>query len=371
MRALQLVRPSFEALERVSLPDPVPARGEALLRMRAASLNYLDVAVASGAYPGVAFPLVPLADGAAEVIAVGPEVDTVAPGDRVAVHPKALWPAGPASARAASAMRGVNLPGSVRELAAVSADTLIKLPAHLSWGQAAALPIAATTAWNALQAADIGPGRKVAVLGTGGVAVMALQLAKARGARVFVTSGSDEKLERARALGADELINYRRTPAWDEQMLLRTDGEGVDLVLETVGPDTFARSLRAVRHGGTVFTIGFVSGTTASVDLMQIIVKCVRVLATTPARRKTSPPPWQRSPLHASSPWSIGATRCASSRTPTPRSPAVAITSASSACTSTLTSAEASAISGHNGGRHAQREVRDRNGLSQRRVTSA
>lgn len=277
MKALQLVRPSLTALETVTLADPVPARGEALVRLYAASLNYIDVAVASGAYPGVVYPVVPLADGAGEVVAIGPEVDSVSPGDRVAVHPKALWPAGPPSARNAQAMRGVSLPGAARELAAVSADTLVKVPAHLSWEQAAALPIAATTAWNALQVADIGPGRSIALLGTGGVAVFALQLAKARGARVFVTSSSDEKLERARALGADELINYRTTPAWDDEIIARTNGLGVDLVLETAGAETFARSLRAVCQGGTVFTIGFLSGTSTTLDLMPIIGKAIRV----------------------------------------------------------------------------------------------
>lgn len=277
MRALQLTGPSFDALETVQQRDPAPARGQALVRMRAASLNYIDVAVASGAYPGTSYPLVPLADGAGEVVAIGPEVDSVTPGDRVLVHPKALWSAGPPTPRTAAAMRGVSLPGAARELAAVSADTLVRVPAHLGWEQAAALPITATTAWNALQVADIGPGRTVAVLGTGGTAVMALQLAKARGARVIVTSSSDERLERARRLGADAVVSYRRTPAWDEEILALTDGQGVDLVLETAGAQTFGRSLRAARHGGTVFTIGFLSGGNTSVELMPIIVKSLRV----------------------------------------------------------------------------------------------
>lgn len=278
MKALQLAKAAFSALETVSLPDPTPARGQALVRMHAASLNYLDVAVASGVYPGVAFPLVPLADGAGQVVALGPEVDHVALGDRVMVHPKASWPAGAPTARSAAAMRGASLPGSLRELAAVSADTLVKVPTHLDWEQAASLPIVATTAWNALKAADIGPGRTVVVLGTGGASIMALQLAKARGARVIVTSSSDDKLARARTLGADALINYRRVPAWDEAVLSLTAGEGADLVLETVGPETFARSLNAARHGGTVFTVGFLSGAVATVELMQIIVKSLRVL---------------------------------------------------------------------------------------------
>lgn len=245
--------------------------------MRAASMNFIDVAVATGAYPGPTFPLVPVADGAGEVVAVGPEVDTVAPGDRVAIHPKTLWVAGRGTARNAAAMRGVQLPGSLREYAAVAADTLVKVPAHLTWEQAAALPITATTAWNALTTANIGPGNTVAVLGTGGSSVFAIQLAKARGATVIATSSSDEKLARAKRIGADHVINYRATPGWDEQILAVTGGRGVDLVLDTAGADTITRSLNAVRHGGTVFTIGFLTGTRTEVDLMTIIVKSLRL----------------------------------------------------------------------------------------------
>ncbi len=277
MHAIHLTAPSLSAFRRVTLPDPAPQRGEVLVRMKAASLNFIDIAVATGAYPGPAFPLVPVADGAGEVVSVGADVDNVATGDRVVLHPKALWVAGPASERTGRAMRGVNLPGSLREFAVATANTVVKVPGHLAWEQAAALPITATTAWNALVTADIGPGRTVAVLGTGGSAVFALQLAKARGATVIVTSSSDTKLARARALGADHGINYVKTPDWDRELLALTDGRGVDLVLETAGAQTLARSLNAVRHGGTVFTIGFLSGGTTEVDLMTIIVKSIRL----------------------------------------------------------------------------------------------
>ena len=277
MQAIHLTAPTLDAFQRVTLADPQPQRGEVLVRMKAASLNFIDVAVATGRYPGAQFPLVPLADGAGEVVAVGADVDTLAPGDRVALHPKARWAAGRASQRTGRAMRGVNLPGAARELAVATADTVVKLPPHLSWEQGAALPITATTAWNALVAADIGPGSSVAVLGTGGASVFAIQLAKARGARVIATSSSDAKLARARELGADDGVNYRRTPDWDLALLALTDGRGVDLVLETAGAQTMARSLNAVRHGGTVFTIGFLSGGRAEIDLMRIIEKSIRL----------------------------------------------------------------------------------------------
>jgi NADPH:quinone reductase-like Zn-dependent oxidoreductase len=277
MKAIQLARPSFDAFQSVSLEDPLPRRGEVLVRMKAASLNFIDVAVATGAYPGPTFPLVPVADGAGEIVAIGPDVDTLAPGDRVAIHPKALWASGRSSARTGRMMRGIDLPGSLREFAVASADTVVRVPSRLSWEQAAALPVTATTAWNALSAADIGPGKTIAVLGTGGSSVFAIQLARARGATVIVTSSSDEKLERAKRLGADHLVNYRAKPDWDREILSLTDGTGVDLVLETAGAETFGRSLNAVRHGGTVFTIGFLSGGRAEIDLMAIIVKSIRV----------------------------------------------------------------------------------------------
>jgi NADPH:quinone reductase-like Zn-dependent oxidoreductase len=277
MHALELTAPSLDSLHRIEQPDPSPRRGEALVELRAASLNFIDVAVATGAYPGPTFPLVPVADGAGEVVAVGEEVETVKPGDRVIIHPKALWVAGRPTARTARTMRGVNLPGALRELAAVSADTLVKAPNHLSWQQAATLPIAATTAWNALVTADIGPGSTVVLLGTGGVSIYALQLAKARGASIVIASSSDEKLARAQALGADHLVNYRANPAWDQTVMDLAGGVGADLVLETAGVQTFARSMAAVRQGGTIFTVGFVTGTVGEIDLMPIIAKSIRV----------------------------------------------------------------------------------------------
>jgi NADPH:quinone reductase-like Zn-dependent oxidoreductase len=277
MHAIELHAPALDALQRVQSPQPQARRGEVLVRMMAASFNFLDWAVITGRYPGVTFPIVPIADGAGEVVALGEDVDTLAVGDRVVIHPKSLWADGRGTARNAAAMRGVNRPGALREFASVSADTAVRVPEHLSWSEAASLPIAATTAWNALVTAQVGPGDTVLLLGTGGVALAALQLAKARGATVIITSSSDEKLVRAGALGADHLVNYRTTPAWDAAVLSLTDGVGVDLVIEGGGTDTFARSLAAVRHAGTVFTIGFLSGMRTEVDLLTVIAKAIRV----------------------------------------------------------------------------------------------
>lgn len=279
MHLIELTGPSLDSFSRREVPaPPPPARGQALVRTHAASLNFIDLAVAQGLYPGTAYPLIPVADGAGEVVAIGPEVTGVSVGDRVALHPKVLWSAGRASALQARTMRGVNQPGMLSELVTADAATLVKAADHLSWEAIATLPICATTAWNALATAEIGPGSTVTLLGTGGVSVFALQLAKARGARVIITSSSDEKLERARVLGADEVVNYRRHPDWDREVLALTQGVGADLVLDTVGAATFPQSLAAVRQGGVVYTVGFVTGSKLEVDLMPLIVKAVRVV---------------------------------------------------------------------------------------------
>ena len=282
MKAIHLTGPSFDALQAVVLDDPRPSAGQVLVRMRGAGLNFIDVAVASGAYPDARYPLIPLADAAGEVVAVGegdePPIRSWTAGDRVLIHPKALWTAGESDARTARAMRGLSLAGALREYALVSADSLVRVPAHLDWEQGAVLPISATTGWNALRAAQVRTGSTMLVLGTGGTAMLTLQLAKACGARVIVTSSSAERLERAAALGADHGIDLHARPDWDRDVLALTDGRGVDLVLETVGAETFARSLRAVRHGGTVFTIGFLSGGAVSLDLMVVIERAIRVI---------------------------------------------------------------------------------------------
>lgn len=277
MHAIELSAPSLDALRSVTLPQPQPGPGEVLLRMRAASLNFVDLAVATGRYRVPRFPIIPVADGAGEVAEVGAGVSEFAVGDRVIPHSKPLWVGGPARAQLSTATRGVVLPGSLAEYVVLPASALVPTPAHLSHEAAATLPIAATTAWRALRAANVRPGSIVTLIGTGGVSVFALQLAKAAGATVIITSSSDEKLERAKALGADHTINYRQTPAWDEAVLEITGGNGADLVVETGGTQTFGRSINAAAVGATVFVIGFVTGATASADLMAIMTRALNV----------------------------------------------------------------------------------------------
>ncbi|MES2935474.1 MAG: NAD(P)-dependent alcohol dehydrogenase [Pseudomonadota bacterium] len=278
MKAIQLTAPNLNAFRQTELPDPIACRGEVLVRLRAATLNFLDVAIATGNFPGASFPMIPVADGAGEVAALGEGVSGITVGERVIPHFMPHWQGGAITPRNVAAMRGVTLPGSLAEYVAVPAGSLVALPAHLDFAQGAALPIAATTAWNAVRSAQIRPGSVVVLLGTGGVSIFALQFAKASGATVIIASSSDEKLERARQIGADHLINYRATPAWDEAVLKLTDGRGADLVVETVGSATIARSLNAAAVGGTVFTVGFVTGTAISIDLLPIIVKSLRIV---------------------------------------------------------------------------------------------
>jgi len=176
MHAYELTAPSLSSLRRTTLPDPVPGRGEVLLRLRAATLNYADVAVATGAFPVPRFPIVPVADGAGEVVALGAGVDDVAVGTRAVPHFMPDWLAGPMTPRVTGAMRGVTRQGSLADYVAVPAASLVRTPNHLDDAQAAALPIAATTAWNAVRSAQVRPGSIVVILGTGGVRIFELQL---------------------------------------------------------------------------------------------------------------------------------------------------------------------------------------------------
>lgn len=278
MRAYQLEAPRLDALRIAELPRPTPGAGEVLVRLRAASLNYVDLAVATGAFPVPSLPLIPVADGAGEVAEIGPGATGLTEGDRVIPHFLPDWQAGALPPVTGRRMRGITMPGSLADYAVVPAASLLPMPSHLSFTQAATLPIAATTAWRAIRTGAVRPGNTVLLLGTGGVSLFALQFAKAAGGRVIITSSSDAKLERAKALGADETINYRTTPDWDARVLELTGGTGVDLVVETGGAQTFARSLNAAAEEGTVFVVGFLSGADLQASLFPIILKMLKVV---------------------------------------------------------------------------------------------
>jgi len=248
---------SAAGLARVERPEPTPSAGQVLVRMRAVSLNYRDQAVVKGQYFGgpVARDLVPVSDGAGEVVAVGAGVTTVAVGDRVAGTFFQPTPQG-------AAALGSPLDGLLSDYAVLWEGGVVHIPDALSFEGAACLPCAGVTAWHALFGVGrpILPGDTVLVLGTGGVSMLALQLARAAGARVVVTSSSDDKLARARALGASDGICYARTPQWDQELLRLTGGQGADCVVEIGGAGTLARSYQSVARNGKVVLIGFLGG---------------------------------------------------------------------------------------------------------------
>jgi NADPH:quinone reductase-like Zn-dependent oxidoreductase len=258
----------LDGLELFDEPVPSPQRGELLLKIRAVSLNYRDVAIPLGRYVRDSKSgLVPCSDAAAEVVEVGEGVADYRPGDRVIslFHPR--WFGGPLPATANSESYGNGQDGWLAEYKVVSRESVVPVPAALSDAQAATLPCAGVTAWNALGGpAPIRAGQTVLTLGSGGVSVFALQLAKVLGARVIATTSSKEKAQTLKSLGADEVVNYRDNPEWGEQVRTLTDGRGVDRVVEVGGPATIDQSLRAVASGGEVTLIGFLSEGNPGID---------------------------------------------------------------------------------------------------------
>lgn len=238
--------------------QPQPRAGEVLVRIRAVSLNHRDLSVAGRPSSS---GLVPLSDGAGEVIAVGPGVTQFAVGDRVAGTFFAAWPGGPRTAEAMASARGGGIHGMLAEVIVSHEDGLIAVPDYLTFEEAATLPCAAVTAWRALFIdGELEPGETVLLEGTGGVSIFGLQLAAAAGARPIITSSSDAKLEKARALGAAGTVNYRSHPEWQENVLALTGGAGVDHVLEVVGEETMSRAIEALAFDGHIAVIGGLSG---------------------------------------------------------------------------------------------------------------
>lgn len=278
MRSIQLTAYGLDHLKLVDLPAPRPKPNEVLVRLEAASLNYRDHLLVSGnLYRGVTLPIVPISDGAGTVLEVGEAVTRFKPGDRVTTFYKSRWLAGAVRPEWDGAEIGGPYDGAMRELACFDAYSLAHAPSHMDSLQAATLPIAALTAWQALEQAHVTTGQTVLVLGTGGVSLFALQFAKLRGARVILLSSSDEKLARGKALGADIGINYRKTPQWGAAVREATGGVGVDAVIETVGASTFPQALEAVRMHGFIGAVGFLSGLDPQISLMHVILKRVHV----------------------------------------------------------------------------------------------
>jgi NADPH:quinone reductase-like Zn-dependent oxidoreductase len=268
----------IEALSIVDRPEPAPATGQVLLKMRAWSLNYRDLLVLKGLYqPKLRQPFTPLSDGVGQVVAVGAGVTRFKPGDRVAGIFMQGWIDGPVTDAAAKSALGAALDGIAAEYVVLDAEGVVPVPSHLTDEEASTLPCAAVTAWNAVVVSGrIKSGDVVLVQGTGGVSIFALQFARLHGARVIATSSSDAKLQRVLELGASDGINYRDTPEWGPPARKLAGGAGVDHVVEVGGAGTLGESLRAVRMGGHIALIGVLSGT-GQMNPLPIVMKNIRL----------------------------------------------------------------------------------------------
>jgi NADPH:quinone reductase-like Zn-dependent oxidoreductase len=274
VRALQLINAiGLENLTVLELPEPAPGPHEVLVRMRAVSLNYRDLLMIGGVYgPATPLPLTPFSDGCGVVEAVGEAVTRFAVGDRVSTLFFQKWLAGRPTAEGQMSALGIPIPGAGRELAAFTEEGLSKVPAFLTDEEVSTLACAALTAWRAMfEDARLQPGDWVLLQGTGGVSIFGLQFAKAAGYRTIITSSSDAKLERARALGADHVINYKTTPEWGRAARDITGGAGVDFVMEVGGAGTLTQSLRCICLGGHIAIIGVLGGAAEPLSIGQMI----------------------------------------------------------------------------------------------------
>jgi len=259
-------------------PEPEAGPGEVKIKVHATSLNFRDLLVAGGRYPvGTNSSIVPLSDGAGEVVAVGAGVSLFKIGDRVAGTFFQGWSGGAISAELSANALGGSVNGMLAEYVVLPEGGVIHTPPHLTYEEAATLPCAGVTAWNAVvEAGRVRAGDTVLLLGTGGVSLFALQFAKLHGAHVTIASSSDEKLARAKALGADTVINYRTTPEWDQEVVKATGGRGVDIVVEVGGGGTLEKSIKSVRVGGFIAIIGVVAGA-GQIDPRSIIGRAIRL----------------------------------------------------------------------------------------------
>lgn len=262
-------------LRRVELPERAPGPGQVMVRVRAVSINYRDLLVAAGRYfgPPLSRDLVPMSDGAGEVVAIGDGVSRFCVGDRVATVFFQRPLDGPADSPPLAL--GSPLDGVLRECVTLHEDGLVGIPHELSYEEAACFPCAGVTAWHALFCAGkpIKSGDTVLILGTGGVSIFALLFARAAGARVIATSSTDDKLNRVTRLGASDAINYRRTPDWDKEVTRITGGRGVDCVVEVGGITTMPRSFNALARGGKVGVVGVLGGHAGSANPMALAGK--------------------------------------------------------------------------------------------------
>jgi NADPH:quinone reductase-like Zn-dependent oxidoreductase len=268
----------LENLRLVSRAHEAVGAHDVRVQLRAVSLNYRDVLTVQGLYnPKQRLPLVPCSDGAGVVKEIGSEVTRFKVGDRVIPNFAQRWLSGAPQVSKIRPTLGGPLDGTLRTEAVFNEQGLVAMPSHLSFEEAATLPCAALTAWSALSQVNLQSGETLLIQGTGGVAIFALQFAKLRGARVVITSKSEEKLARAKTLGADITINYMAVPTWGRAARDVTRGEGVDAVLEVGGGETLEQSIQALKPGGSIALIGVLSGTHTSLSLTPILMQNLRI----------------------------------------------------------------------------------------------
>ena len=279
MKVYEVRQFGIENLVLVERAEPEPTANEVVVKFHSVSLNYRDLMFVKGVYnPKARLPAVPFSDGSGEVVAVGANVKKWKVGDRVCPIFTQTWLDGSLSIEKRRTTLGAgDLDGVLREFGTFDENGLVEVPGHLSFEEAATLPCAAVTAWNALVVSgNLKAGDTVLILGTGGVSIFALQFAKMHGARVIVTSSSDQKLTKAKNLGADEIINYTKAPDWDKEVLRLTNRIGVDHVVEVGGAGTLSKSLNSVRIGGHVAMIGVLAGA-GEFDPRSVLMKAVRM----------------------------------------------------------------------------------------------
>jgi NADPH:quinone reductase-like Zn-dependent oxidoreductase len=265
----------LEHLKLVERPEPRPRRGEVVIRTRAASLNYRDTDMVAGTYPfKFPLPLVPISDGVGEVAAIGEDVTRVKVGDRVIGTFWQSWLGGDFDQTQSIGQLGGDKDGMLQEYVRLDQEGLVHAPEHLTDEEAATLPCAALTAWQALVSeGHLKAGETVLVQGTGGVSIFALQFASVFGARTIVTSSSNAKRERATQLGATHTINYVETPLWHPEARRLNGGRGVDHVVDVGGPDSFMQSLQAIRIGGQIHMIGYVGSKHGEMNPLEILYR--------------------------------------------------------------------------------------------------
>jgi NADPH:quinone reductase-like Zn-dependent oxidoreductase len=278
MKAIEVREFGVDKIAIVERERPEPGPGQVLVRIRALSLNYRDLMVIKGQYnPRMRLPAIPFSDGAGEVAEVGTGVGRFKPGDRVCGTFMPAWVSGEVDEVTARSALGAGVDGVGAEYVVFGESALVTIPGHLSFDEAATLPCAGVTAWNALvTTGHLRPEETVLLQGTGGVSMFALQFGQLMKARVIAMSSSDAKLARVREMGVADMINYRAIPEWDKRVREMTNGRGVDHVIEVGGTETLPKSLKAVRMGGTISLIGVLSGA-GELNFVPIFMRTIRL----------------------------------------------------------------------------------------------